>query len=51
MRHYKERQQFRQVGDCGSAAHGAIDFHAWWCLRKQACLFTKKVPMDEKVGE
>ena len=31
-------------GDCGSASHGAIDFHAWWCLRKQACPFTVKVP-------
>ena len=29
-----------QVGDCGSAQHGAIDFHAWWCLRKQTCPFT-----------
>ena len=27
-------------GDCGSASHGAIDFHAWWCLRQQACPFT-----------
>ena len=30
-------------GDCGSAKHGAIDFHVWWCLGQQTRGFRKEL--------
>ena len=30
-------------GDCGSAKHGAIDFHTWWCLGQQTRGFRKEL--------
>ena len=30
-------------GDCGSAKHGAIDFHVWRCLRQQTRGFRKEL--------
>ena len=35
-------------GDCGSAKHGAIDFHVWWCLGQQTRGF-KLLTLLEKV--
>ena len=35
-------------GDCGSAKHGAIDFHTWWCLGQQTRGF-KLLTLLEKV--
>ena len=43
-----DNAEYEYSGDCGSAKHGAISFHAPWC-RHAACQFTMKVPVKQLI--